>query len=97
MANCSPGSNHNDIQVAPPPWPPGQELSLSHGASPTTGTPTSNQTNMESSQTTSPAKSVSESQEESQPKKSKLTSGVWEHFTKIVDSESILFTRLLNF
>ena len=95
MANCSPGSNTNNIQVI---QPPGQQLSLSHGAAPTTGTTTSNQTEIESlaSQTPSPAESVSESQEESQPKKRKLTRDVWEHFTKIKDSESIHFTRLLN-
>ncbi|PLW47255.1 hypothetical protein PCANC_12400 [Puccinia coronata f. sp. avenae] len=57
MANCSPGSNNNNIQVI---QPPGQELSLSHGAAPTTGTTTSNQTEIESlaSQTPAPAKSV---------------------------------------
>ncbi|PLW08509.1 hypothetical protein PCANC_28636 [Puccinia coronata f. sp. avenae] len=57
MANCSPGSNNNNIQVT---QPPGQELSLSHGAAPTTGTTTSNQTEIESlaSQTPAPAKSV---------------------------------------
>ncbi|PLW44369.1 hypothetical protein PCASD_04524 [Puccinia coronata f. sp. avenae] len=86
MANCSPGSNTNDIQVI---QPPGQELSQSHGATPTTGTTTSNQTEIESSasQTPAPAESVSESQEESQPKKRKLTSEVWEHFTKIKDKQ----------
>ena len=99
MANHSPGSNTNDIQVVPPPWPPGQELSLSHGATPTTGTTTSNQTDIESlaSQNIAPANSVSESQEERQKKKRKLTSGMWEHFTKITNSESILLTLLLHF
>jgi hypothetical protein len=102
MANISPKSNTvgtNDIQVVPPPRPSEQEPPLSHGAAPTTGTTSSNQTDIESSasQTTDPAKSVSESQEDSRPKKRKLTSDVWEHFTKITDSESILFTRLLNF
>jgi hypothetical protein len=102
MANISPELNTggtNDIKLVPLPWPSEQEPPLSHGATPTTGTTSSNQTDVESSasQTTAPAKSVSESQEDSQPKKRKLTSGVWEHFTKITDSESILFTRLLIF
>jgi hypothetical protein len=104
MANISPESNtvgtdEIQVRVVPPPRPSEQEPPSSHGAAPTTGTTTSNQTDVESSasQTTAPAESISESQEDSRTKKRKLTSDVWEHFTKITDSESILFTRLLNF
>ncbi|PLW34641.1 hypothetical protein PCASD_12000 [Puccinia coronata f. sp. avenae] len=97
MANISPKSNTVDtdeiqVRVVPPPRPSEQEPPLSHGAAPTTGTTTSNQTDVESSasQTTAPAKSISESQEDSRPKKRKLTSDVWEHFTKITDILYIL-------
>ncbi|PLW15365.1 hypothetical protein PCASD_19981 [Puccinia coronata f. sp. avenae] len=94
MANISPESNtvgtdEIQVRVVPPPRPSEQEPPSSHGAAPTTGTTTSNQTDVESSasQTTALAKSISESQEDSRLKKRKLTSDVWEHFTKITDKQ----------
>jgi hypothetical protein len=91
----SPGLNDNeDIEVIPIPKqdPPSRPLSQ---ATSSAGTRTTNPINPESSapQTPTPADSASESQgdqEAAQSKKRKLTSEVWEHFSKITKGKEPL-------
>ncbi|PLW21698.1 hypothetical protein PCANC_03203 [Puccinia coronata f. sp. avenae] len=74
-------SSEEYIQVDPPPEPYSQETSTRHTRSSTSANP---KTKSSAAQTPAPkSKSQDDTVTVNPSKKQKLTSGVWEHFTKI--------------